>query len=143
VDCNSASFAVDRCHLNGLALEAGRTRYLSCLGETNSEPAWKAGKATGGCVIDVFTGKTVLSGLSMPHSPRVHQGRLWFLEDLVDSHSPIRPDVFVRRFIRSGSPPSRVAHVRRQSIGRSALIVSEWSNPLTKPFKPFTSVISV
>jgi uncharacterized protein (TIGR03032 family) len=72
--------AEDRCHLNGLALEAGRPRYLSCLGETDTERGWKAGKATGGCVIDVFSGKTVLSGLSMPHSPRLHQGRLWFLE---------------------------------------------------------------
>ena len=72
--------AEDRCHLNGLALEDGRPRYLTCLGETDTERGWRAGKAAGGCVIDVPTGQPVLRGLSMPHSPRVHRGRLWFLE---------------------------------------------------------------
>jgi uncharacterized protein (TIGR03032 family) len=72
--------AEDRCHLNGLALQDGRPRYLTCLGETDSERGWRAGKAAGGCVIDVPSGQPVLRGLSMPHSPRVHQGRLWFLE---------------------------------------------------------------
>ena len=76
----SALAAEDRCHLNGLALQDGRPRYLSCLGETDTERGWKAGKAAGGCVIDVPTGQVVLRGLSMPHSPRVHQGRLWLLE---------------------------------------------------------------
>ncbi len=72
--------AEDRCHLNGLALQDGRPRYLSCLGETDTERGWRAGKASGGCVIDVPSGQTVLRGLSMPHSPRVQHGRLWFLE---------------------------------------------------------------
>jgi uncharacterized protein (TIGR03032 family) len=30
--------------------------------------------------VDVDSGRTVLAGLSMPHSPRWHDGRLWFLE---------------------------------------------------------------
>jgi uncharacterized protein (TIGR03032 family) len=72
--------AEDRCHLNGLALQDGRPRYVTCLGETDTERGWRAGKAAGGCVIDVPSGQPVLRGLSMPHSPRVHQGRLWFLE---------------------------------------------------------------
>jgi uncharacterized protein (TIGR03032 family) len=76
----SALAAEDRCHLNGLALQEARPRYLSCLGETDTQRGWRAGKATGGCVIDVPSGQTVLRGLSMPHSPRVQQGRLWFLE---------------------------------------------------------------
>src|SRR5581483_8201790 len=33
-----------------------------------------------GCLIDVPSGETVLRGLSMPHSPRWHDGRLWLLE---------------------------------------------------------------
>src|SRR6202011_5067810 len=31
----------------------------------------------GGAVLEVPTGQVVVSGLSMPHSPRWHQGRLW------------------------------------------------------------------
>src|SRR5919108_590759 len=41
---------------------------------------WRADKARGGCVIDVPTREWVARGLSMPHSPRWHDGRLWLLE---------------------------------------------------------------
>ena len=30
-------------------------------------------------MIDVRSGEVVLDGLSMPHSPRLHQGKLWML----------------------------------------------------------------
>jgi uncharacterized protein (TIGR03032 family) len=76
----SALAAEDRCHLNGIALEHDRPRYLSCLGETDTPRGWKSEKAAGGSVIDVPSGRTILRGLSMPHSPRVEQGRLWILE---------------------------------------------------------------
>jgi uncharacterized protein (TIGR03032 family) len=34
----------------------------------------------GGVLIDVDANAPILEGLSMPHSPRIHQGRLWMLE---------------------------------------------------------------
>src|SRR5262249_40953747 len=37
-------------------------------------------KAKGGCLIDVPSREAVAHGLSMPHSPRWHDGRLWLLE---------------------------------------------------------------
>src|SRR5262249_55882145 len=37
-------------------------------------------KATTGCLIDVESGETVIRGLAMPHSPRVHQGKVWLLD---------------------------------------------------------------
>ena len=37
-------------------------------------------KPHGGCLIDVSSGAILLRGLSMPHSPRWHDGRLWLLE---------------------------------------------------------------
>ena len=70
----------DRCHLNGLALEQGRPRFVTCLGATDTPRGWKADSAHGGCLIDVSDGQFVLRGLSLPHSPRLHQGSLWFLE---------------------------------------------------------------
>lgn len=70
----------DRCHLNGLAMVDGRPGYVSCLGETNSEAAWRERRSTGGALMDVNTGTAVLRGLAMPHSPRWHDGRLWVLE---------------------------------------------------------------
>lgn len=69
----------DRCHLNGLAMENGRPRYVTALGETDTPGGWRPGKNGGGVVIDTATGMTVLRGLSMPHSPRIHDGRLELL----------------------------------------------------------------
>ncbi|MFN9175064.1 MAG: TIGR03032 family protein [Synechocystis sp.] len=71
----------DRCHLNGLALgEDGFPAYVTALGETNEENGWRENKATGGCLLEVKSGDVVLRGLSMPHSPRLYQGLLSFLD---------------------------------------------------------------
>jgi len=69
----------DRCHLNGLALVNGEPRYVTALGETDSAAGWRAGKASGGCLLEVPSGREVVGGLSLPHSPRVNQGRVYLL----------------------------------------------------------------
>ena len=69
----------DRCHLNGLAVVDGKPKYVTALGETDAVGGWRENKATGGVLIDVESDEVVLRGLSMPHSPRWHQGRLWLL----------------------------------------------------------------
>ena len=69
----------DRCHLNGLAMEAGRPRFVTALGESDVVGGWREKKATGGIVIDVLSNAIVVRGLSMPHSPRLHNGALWVL----------------------------------------------------------------
>ncbi len=76
----SALAAEDRCHLNGLAIVAGQPKYVTALGETDTRDGWRAEKAHGGCLMDVPSGRVVVRGLSMPHSPRWHDGRLWLLE---------------------------------------------------------------
>lgn len=70
----------DRCHLNGLALKDGRLDCVTALGTTDEPGGWRPGKATGGVIIDIATKEIVVGGLSMPHSPRWHDGRLWVLE---------------------------------------------------------------
>jgi uncharacterized protein (TIGR03032 family) len=70
----------DRCHLNGIVLQAGQPKFVTALGETDAPGAWRANKATGGVLIDVPSNETVLRGLCMPHSPRWHDGMLWFLD---------------------------------------------------------------
>ncbi len=72
--------AEDRCHLNGLTLIDDEVRYVSALGTTDEAGGWREHKATGGVLLDVPSGEVVLSGLSMPHSPRWRDGRLWILE---------------------------------------------------------------
>jgi uncharacterized protein (TIGR03032 family) len=76
----SALAAEDRCHLNGLALVDGRPRYVTALGESDTAGGWRPHKPNGGCLIDIPSGEIVCRGLSMPHSPRWHEGRLWLLE---------------------------------------------------------------
>jgi uncharacterized protein (TIGR03032 family) len=76
----TALAADDRCHLNGLAVVDGRPRFVTALGRTDACDGWRAGKARGGVLVDVPSGEIVAAGLSMPHSPRWHQGQLWVLE---------------------------------------------------------------
>jgi uncharacterized protein (TIGR03032 family) len=71
--------AEDRCHLNGLAMADGAPRYVTALAETDTPQGWRADKVKGGCLIDVASGQTVARGFAMPHSPRVHHGRVWML----------------------------------------------------------------
>jgi uncharacterized protein (TIGR03032 family) len=81
----TAVAAEDRCHLNGLALAKGERgtsvpRYVTALGTTDVRDGWRADKPQGGCIIDIASGEFVTRGLSMPHSPRWHDGQLWVLE---------------------------------------------------------------
>jgi uncharacterized protein (TIGR03032 family) len=76
----SALAPEDRCHLNGLALVDGRPRFLTALGATDTPQGWRAGKRDGGVLLDCVDDRIVATGLSMPHSPRWHGGRLWLLE---------------------------------------------------------------
>ncbi len=72
--------AEDRCHLNGLALEHGAPAYVTLVGRSDVADGWREHRRSGGCVYDVRDDTLVCAGLSMPHSPRVHAGRLWLLE---------------------------------------------------------------
>ena len=71
--------AEDRCHLNGLGMREGRPAYMTAVAPTDVADGWRHNRADGGVVIDVTSGETVCRGLSMPHSPRVHDGRLYVL----------------------------------------------------------------
>jgi uncharacterized protein (TIGR03032 family) len=70
----------DRCHLNGMCLVEGRPAFVTALGETDTPGGWRPNKKEGGILLEVETGRVLLRGLSMPHSPRWHNGKLWVLE---------------------------------------------------------------
>ncbi len=71
--------AEDRCHLNGLAMRDGKPAYVTVVGRSDVADGWREHRRDGGCVIDVESNEIVASGLSMPHSPRLHNGKLWLL----------------------------------------------------------------
>lgn len=82
----------DRCHLNGLGMRDGKPRYVTALGETNADRGWRVNKRDGGLLIDVQENRVLCRGLSMPHSPRWHDGRLWLLESGRGALVTVDPD---------------------------------------------------
>jgi len=71
--------AEDRCHLNGLALAEGRPRYATAVSTSDVVDGWRDRRQDGGVVLEIPESRVIASGLSMPHSPRLYQGRLWLL----------------------------------------------------------------
>lgn len=69
----------DRCHLNGLAMVDGAPAYVTAASRSTSIDGWRDERAVGGIVMDVERNAIVCDGLSMPHSPHVHAGKLWLL----------------------------------------------------------------
>lgn len=71
--------AEDRCHLNGLAMREGEPAFVSAVSQSDIAEGWREHRYSGGCVVDVLSNEVVVSGLSMPHSPRWYQDKLWLL----------------------------------------------------------------
>jgi uncharacterized protein (TIGR03032 family) len=72
--------AEDRCHMNGLAMENGKPAYVTAVAKSDAHEAWRDHRRGGGIVMDVRENRIVCEGLSMPHSPRVYNGKLWLLD---------------------------------------------------------------
>ncbi len=75
-----AIVAEDRCHLNGAAFENGVARYVTCVATTNFARGWSDRRRDGGVILDVPSGEVVAQGMSMPHSPRLYDGKLWVIQ---------------------------------------------------------------
>lgn len=100
----------DRCHLNGLAMDAGRPAFVTAVSRSDTIDGWRDRRVDGGVVIEVASDRIVAHGLSMPHSPRLHAGRLWVLDsgtgelgwidrDAEPAHA-FRPLAFCPGFVR-------------------------------------------
>lgn len=72
--------AEDRCHMNGMAVVDNEARYVTCVSKSDIADGWRDHRHAGGVVIDVKSNEIVLEGLSMPHSPRWYQNKLWLLD---------------------------------------------------------------
>jgi uncharacterized protein (TIGR03032 family) len=69
----------DRCHLNGLAMRNGLPAYVTVMAASDEPGGWRRQRNDSGAVLDVPSGEAVTTGLSMPHSPRWHEGSLYVL----------------------------------------------------------------
>lgn len=69
--------AEDRCHMNGLAMQDGKPKFVTVVAQTDVADGWRDRRRDGGCIIDVETHEVVAHSLSMPHSPRLYRDKLW------------------------------------------------------------------
>ena len=119
----SALVDEDRCHLNGLAMEEGRPKYVTAVSRSDTIDGWRDRRANGGILIDIDTNRVVCTGLSMPHSPRIQNGKLWLLnsgtgylgtiefEDEEKQKGQFVPQVFCPGFLRGLSFYGNLAFV--------------------------------
>ena len=116
----TALAAEDRCHLNGLAVVDDRVRYVTALGATDAPGGWREDKAARRRAARRRpSARSCCRGLSMPHSPRWHDGRLWLLESgegtlaVVDLATGTRGDgrAAARLHARPGASPGGYAFV--------------------------------
>lgn len=70
----------DRCHLNGLAMQDGKPRYVTAVCRSDVVNGWRDRRAEGGVLIDLKDDRIVTEKLSMPHSPRLWNDALWVLD---------------------------------------------------------------
>lgn len=111
----------DRCHLNGMAMENGKPKYVTAVSRSDTIDGWRDRRGDGGIVIDVESNKIVCGGLSMPHSPRMHNGELWLLnagtgelgtiEFAKSGKGTFKPKVFCPGFLRGLSFHGNLAFV--------------------------------
>ncbi len=71
--------AEDRCHMNGLALRDGTPAFVTAVSTTDVHEGWREKRRDDGVVIDVQANEIICRSLSMPHSPRWHDGKLYVL----------------------------------------------------------------
>ena len=90
----------DRCHLNGVALKDGEPEYVTALGATDTEGGWRDNKHQGGILMHVPTNEIILEGLSMPHTPRLYNGKLYALISGTGELVEVFPDKYKYRVVK-------------------------------------------
>lgn len=69
----------DRCHLNGMAMRAGKPAFVTAFNRGDTFRSWKEEITTGGIVMDISDNRIIAEGLAMPHSPRWWNDQLFVL----------------------------------------------------------------
>ena len=86
-------FPADLCHLNGLAMDETGPRFATSLGgKTKEREGWRENKMNGGLLIDINSNEIILENLQMPHSPRLYNGKLYFLNSAAGELCAVDPE---------------------------------------------------
>ncbi|OHX66945.1 TIGR03032 family protein [Flammeovirga pacifica] len=97
----------DRCHLNGMLMKDGLPKYVTTFNQGDQKQSWRKNVTKGGCLIDVDNQTIITNQLSMPHSPKWINNKIYCLESAkgrlveIDQESGtiteiVRLDAFVR-----------------------------------------------
>lgn len=70
----------DRCHITGICSDGEDVKYISVTSQTDYCDGWKDHLINGGVVIDIHSNEVVCSGLTLPHSPRTYNNKLYLLD---------------------------------------------------------------
>jgi len=82
----------DRCHLNGMALRDGKPAYVTTFSQYDEVGMWRKGDKFNGTLMDVESNSILVDGLTMPHSPRWHQNKVYFCNSgygLICTYDPL------------------------------------------------------
>ena len=74
--------------MNGVAFVEDAPAYVTCLGAHRHRRWLAREQSQRRLLLDVATGEMIARGLSMPHSPRYHDGKLWLLESGLAASPP-------------------------------------------------------
>ena len=85
----------DRCHLNGMGAKDGKLAYVTVCGKSDTAYGWKSVKSGGGMLIDVQSNQVITTGLSMPHSPRWYDNKIWLLNSGDGQYGYVEPETGV------------------------------------------------
>ena len=72
-------------------MDGARPAYVTAVSRSDVADGWRERRRDGGIVIDVASGEIVASGLSMPHSPRLYDGKLWLLNSGTGEFGTVDP----------------------------------------------------
>jgi uncharacterized protein (TIGR03032 family) len=96
----------ERSPVSGVAVRDGVLAAVTLLGCDDEPGLWRDGRADGGAIVDVGSDEVIANGLSMPFSPRSHEGRLWFTQAgtgelcVVDADDSVTPVIGLPTFLR-------------------------------------------
>lgn len=68
----------NRCHLNGMAMLDGEPRYVTAFSQSNTKEEWRVKDCDSGVLIDVKENRILKSDISLPHSPKCHDGKVYY-----------------------------------------------------------------
>jgi uncharacterized protein (TIGR03032 family) len=60
-------------------MDGARPAFVTAVSRSDVADGWRERRRDGGVVIETAGGEIVAGGLSMPHSPRLYDGKLWLL----------------------------------------------------------------